>query len=449
MHPSGAATVVGFQVAGHTFNSFVICFGFGLCFGVPAAVAVLIALDSQQSRAAVEQYVQRSTMPAFYFLLGLAITLALQMLCNHFIFYCRWRAGHMWLRFRFMYALYDYNLMFFNATLGLAVILTRVYVWFICGIVTIGRADLCNLPSPSQIQAFDMPWHTYVALVVQDHQYNSPVAAVFYQLLSHSLSASRRARAVRKMRVSLQLFRHALNQLKAAEAHGDANPPNGLPPSAHAGLAVRPSNAAGASNRRRDARSIIVSKVGTLVRESARARETGGGVSEATRRPAAVAKAVAPTRQRRVTIMSSFVDDEAAMKRRQMEEMLEQQMTDERHQMLLLATIAVQELRLLKERARRRALTRWALALMLLLNPSLRKLRRWPMRTASSESPGEDVEEGSARDVGEVPSPSTAASRRKRAAGRAHARASLVAAERRLEGMRADLKNHDQGGVWI
>ena len=32
----------------------VICFGFGLCFGVPAAVAILIVLDNAQNREAVE-----------------------------------------------------------------------------------------------------------------------------------------------------------------------------------------------------------------------------------------------------------------------------------------------------------------------------------------------------------------------------------------------------------
>ena len=74
------------------------------------------------------------------------------------------------MRFRYLYALYDYNLMFFNCTLGLAVITTRTIVWLIIGVLTMGRLDLCNLPSPSRIQVFDVPWHTYVALVMQDHR---------------------------------------------------------------------------------------------------------------------------------------------------------------------------------------------------------------------------------------------------------------------------------------
>ena len=61
---------IGFQVAGNTVNSMVICFGLGLCFGMPAAVVVLIVLDNAQNRAAIEGYVLRNTTPMLYYLAG-------------------------------------------------------------------------------------------------------------------------------------------------------------------------------------------------------------------------------------------------------------------------------------------------------------------------------------------------------------------------------------------
>ena len=101
---------IGFQVAGNTVNSMFICFGIGLCIGMPATVAVLIVLDNAQNRAAMNAFVLRNTTPVLHFFIGLAITVALQMFCNMFVFYLRWHAGHAWLRFRYLYALYDYCL---------------------------------------------------------------------------------------------------------------------------------------------------------------------------------------------------------------------------------------------------------------------------------------------------------------------------------------------------
>ena len=102
--------------------------------------------------------------------------------CNRVVFYVGPK-GHKWLRFRWLFAFYDYSLMFFNITLGIAVLVARFVVWLAIGLLSIGRVDLCLLPSPSPTLAIlDLGYTTYIALILQDHRYNNPVAACFYQV---------------------------------------------------------------------------------------------------------------------------------------------------------------------------------------------------------------------------------------------------------------------------
>lgn len=389
---------IGFQVAGNTVNSMVICFGLGLCFGMPALVALLIVLDNANNRAALEGYVLRNTTPLVYFLVGLAITLALQMFCNKFVFYRRWHAGHMWLRFRYAYALYDYNLMFFNCTLGLGAILARIYSWFVFGVLTIGRADLCNLPAPSMIQLLDLPWNTYVALVMQDHQYNSPVASVFLQLLQHSLSTSRGERAKRKIRVNVQLVVQGLWVLRHET---DRRTP---------------------AVRRRPAKNSIVSMVGKVVQAS------GQGHMEMAPAPKSRLAASALHTTRHGTRRKALLEDEVDCIRKELDVLLQP-----RHRLVIEATMRKQEKDFQHQQARRTALNRWALALMLLNNPSLRRFRRHSVRKVAAP-------EGSSQ---------TASSRLARRRADASRRAS-----KRMEALRASLDStadyeEEEASEWV
>ena len=142
----------------------------------------------------------RSLLTAF---LGLAVTWAFQTICGTFVFYTHLKRQR-WLRWRYWYALYDYNLMFFNCALGLGMYIFRIITWFVLGIGLIGRLDLCLVPNASGIEKWDNPWHTYVALMMQDHQYNNPVNAVFFQILTHELTRSRRNRALYATRAANQ-----------------------------------------------------------------------------------------------------------------------------------------------------------------------------------------------------------------------------------------------------
>ena len=94
---------------------------------------------------------------------------------------------------------------------------SRLIAWFLLGVLCIGRLDLCLLPSPSGVQSYDGGWHCYVALAMQDHQYNNPVSVVWFQIMLHALGSSRRLRARRKLRVNLRLLARAVrsHDLKA------------------------------------------------------------------------------------------------------------------------------------------------------------------------------------------------------------------------------------------
>ena len=82
--------------------------------------------------------------------------------------------GNKWLRHRFWYALYDYNMIFSNVLVGIAVMTTRFVVWAALGIFCLGRIDLCLMPGPGQMEFLDFGYRTYVALIRQDHRYNNP-----------------------------------------------------------------------------------------------------------------------------------------------------------------------------------------------------------------------------------------------------------------------------------
>ena len=75
--------------------------------------------------------------------------------------------------------------------------------------------------------------------------------------------------------------------------------------------------------------------------------------------------------RRRRNAVNGVLDDTVELVRRQCDELLKP-----RHRLLITATMRRQELQLEHQLSRRRALNRWALALFLLNNPSLRKYRR-------------------------------------------------------------------------
>lgn len=138
---------------------------------------------------------------------SMGATLLFQMVVNRCFFFVG-PVGSQWLRYRFIYALYDYAMIISNTLIGIAVISIRFILWVVLGIFCMGRMDLCLIPGPGFLQTLDLGYNTYVALVLQDHRYNNPVNVVFYELLEATLAQSRQKRARLKLKRNLRLVAH-------------------------------------------------------------------------------------------------------------------------------------------------------------------------------------------------------------------------------------------------
>ena len=117
-----------------------------------------------------------------------------QVVFNLCVFFDGPRANK-WLRHRFWYALYEYNLIFTNTLVGIAIMFTRSVMWMVSGMFCLGRIDLTLLPGPGQLEFADFSYRCYIAMVRQDHRYNNPVCVVFFDILTDHLIAFRRKRA--------------------------------------------------------------------------------------------------------------------------------------------------------------------------------------------------------------------------------------------------------------
>ena len=95
-----------------------------------------------------------------------------QKLLNSYLFFVGAPSGNRWLRHRWWYALYDYNMIFSNTLVGLAVMTTRFILWLVLGLFCLGRIDLSLLPGPGQLEVMDIRYRTYIAVLRQDHRYN-------------------------------------------------------------------------------------------------------------------------------------------------------------------------------------------------------------------------------------------------------------------------------------
>ena len=117
-----------------------------------------------------------------------------QVIFNLWVFFTGPRSNK-WLRHRFWYALYEYNLIFTNTLVGIAIMFTRAVMWMASGMFCLGRIDLTLLPGPGQLEFADFSYRCYIAMVRQDHRYNNPVCVVFFDILTDHLIAFRRKRA--------------------------------------------------------------------------------------------------------------------------------------------------------------------------------------------------------------------------------------------------------------
>ena len=194
---------IGYQVAGMTLSGFFFLFG-GVALAVPITAMITVALTTASGASIIKNQVDRTMWPLFWTLGSLTAVVTFQMVVNLWIFFTGPRSNK-WLRHRWWYALYEYNLIFSNTLVGIAVMFTRFVLWLSLGIFCLGRIDLTLLPGPGTLEYLDLGYKTYIAVARQDHRYNNPVCLVFFELMSHHLATFRRKRARRLLRRHFRL----------------------------------------------------------------------------------------------------------------------------------------------------------------------------------------------------------------------------------------------------
>ena len=132
----------------------------GLLLCTPIAGLAVFAAASLENALHLERQTARALPPLLWTLLAVSATLGFQLCCNRFVFFTGPR-GNKWLRHRFWYALYDYNMIFSNVLVGIVVMTWRFVLWLSLGIFCLGRIDLCLMPGPGQLQFSDLGFKTY------------------------------------------------------------------------------------------------------------------------------------------------------------------------------------------------------------------------------------------------------------------------------------------------
>jgi hypothetical protein len=188
-----ASLYIGYQVAGMTLSGFFFM-ATGVAIAVPLAIVFILVVTTSRGEAYVKGKVQEGAPPLMWALVSITLTVVFQLVANLCIFFVGPRSNK-WLRHRFWYALYEYNMIFSNTLVGIAVMFTRFAFWLITGVFCLGRIDLTLLPGPGQLEFFDFSYRCYIAVVRQDHRYNNPVCCVFFDILTNHLADYRRSRA--------------------------------------------------------------------------------------------------------------------------------------------------------------------------------------------------------------------------------------------------------------
>ena len=126
-------------------------------------------------------------------------SLVFQIVMNKYVFFVG-TAVNSWLRYPFWYGLFDYNLLYTNALLGLTVCIARITVLFIFFILFIARLDKTTMPGPrGNFSNFDPAYKAYVGMLRLDHRYNNPVFLTFGDIMLDVLGATRVKTVLRRV----------------------------------------------------------------------------------------------------------------------------------------------------------------------------------------------------------------------------------------------------------
>ena len=127
-------------------------------------------------------------------------SLIFQMFMNRYFFFVG-TPTNAWLRFPFWYAVFDYNLLYTNALLGLTVCIARVAMLFIFFLLFIARLDKTTMPGPrGGYLNYDPAYKAYIGMLRIDHRYNNAVFLEFGEIMLDVLRATRIKTLLRRVR---------------------------------------------------------------------------------------------------------------------------------------------------------------------------------------------------------------------------------------------------------
>ena len=189
---------IGYQVAHMTVSFAILLFMYVIVAAVLTPFILSATGHLEDDHAlwfALWDFVVGLIVPRSHDRLGIVLplcgSLLFQMVMNRKVFFVG-PAHNNWLRLTFWYGLFDYNLIYTNALIGIAVCLSRVGMLFVFFLLFIARLDKTTMPGPTgNFLNFDAGFKTYIAMLRMDHRYNNPVFLVFGDLMLERLRESR------------------------------------------------------------------------------------------------------------------------------------------------------------------------------------------------------------------------------------------------------------------
>jgi hypothetical protein len=198
---------IGFQVAHMTVSFMVITVLYVIVAVIvtPIVLSLVGALgDDRKLWNQLVDIVFGLLLPSSVQKMGLIIplcgTILFQLVMNRKVFFVG-TAANAWLRWPFWYGLFDYNLLYTNAMLGLTVCVARLAMLFVFFVLFLARLDKTTMPGPrGGFINLDAGYKAYIGMLRLDHRYNNPVFLTFGEIVLDRLRMTRIKTSLRKIR---------------------------------------------------------------------------------------------------------------------------------------------------------------------------------------------------------------------------------------------------------
>ena len=193
---------IGYQVAHMSVSFFIITFLLVVVIAILAPI-VLSAARVMDDGSFFNFLISTVLRLVPGIALPLVGTLVFQLVCNRIFFFQQSKhvAKSTWLKNPVMYGLFDYNLLYTNAFVGLTVCIGRFAILFIFFVLFLARLDKTTMPGPrGGFLNIDAGFATYIAMLRLDHRYNNPIFLVFGDAMLEKLNATRIKTVLRNAR---------------------------------------------------------------------------------------------------------------------------------------------------------------------------------------------------------------------------------------------------------